>query len=63
MEHDVCFGSGAVLLTTRAMISIGDYVMSGPNLTIITGDHRIEVLDRPTMYFQMLVSFPVTIRM
>ena len=47
--HDVYLGPGATLLTTRAKIMIGDYVMSGPNLTIITGDHRIDVLDRPMM--------------
>lgn len=47
--HDVYLGPGATLLTTRAEIRIGDYVMSGPNLTIITGDHRTDVLDRPMM--------------
>ena len=47
--HDVYLGPGATLLTTRAKICIGDYVMSGPNLTIITGDHRTDILDRPMM--------------
>lgn len=45
--HDVYLGPGTTLLTTRAEIRIGDYVMSGPNLTVITGDHRIDLLDRP----------------
>ena len=49
MGHDVYLGSGAILLTTRAKIIMGDYVMSGPNLTIVTGDHRADVLDRPMM--------------
>lgn len=49
MGHDVYLGAGTTLLTTRAKIRIGDYVMSGPNLTIITGDHRIDILDRPMM--------------
>lgn len=49
MGHDVYLGPGKTLLTTRAKIRIGDYVMSGPNLTVITGDHRIDVLDRPMM--------------
>lgn len=49
MGHDVYLGTGTTLLTTRAKIQVGDYVMSGPNLTIITGDHRIDVLDRPMM--------------
>lgn len=47
--HDVYLGPGATLLATRAKIEFGDYVMSGPNLTIITGDHRTDVLDRPMM--------------
>lgn len=47
--HDVYIGPGATLLTTRAKIVVGDYVMSGPNLTVITGDHRTDVLDRPMM--------------
>lgn len=49
MGHDVYLGPGTTLLTTRAKIRIGDHVMSGPNLTIITGDHRTDVLDRPMM--------------
>lgn len=47
--HDVYLGPRATLLTTRAKIHVGDYVMSGPNLTVITGDHRIDILDRPMM--------------
>lgn len=47
MGHDVYIGPGATLLTTKARIVVGDYVMSGPNLTIITGDHRTDILDRP----------------
>lgn len=47
--HDVYLGPRATLLTTRARIQVGDYVMSGPNLTVITGDHRTDVLDRPMM--------------
>lgn len=49
MGHDVHLGPGATLLTTRAKIEFGDYVMCGPNLTIVTGDHRLDVLDRPMM--------------
>lgn len=49
MGHDVYLGPGATLLTTRAKIIVGDYVMSGPNLTVITGDHRTDVLDKPMM--------------
>lgn len=49
MGHDVYLGPGTTLLTTRAKIRFGDYVMSGPNLTVVTGDHRIDILDRPMM--------------
>lgn len=49
MGHDVYLGPGATLLTTRAKIIVGDYVMSGPNLTVITGDHRTDILDKPMM--------------
>lgn len=49
MGHDVYLGPRATLLTTRAKIKIGDYVMCGPNLTIISGDHRMDIRDRPMM--------------
>lgn len=49
MGHDVYLGPGTTLLTSRAKIRIGNYVMSGPNLTVVTGDHRTDILDRPMM--------------
>lgn len=45
--NDVHIGSGCRLLSTRAVIRIGDHVMFGPNVTIVTGDHRIDILDKP----------------
>lgn len=45
--NDVHIGSGCRFLSTRASIWIGDHVMFGPNVTIITGDHRIDILDKP----------------
>ena len=42
--HDVYIGPGAVLYSTRAELSIGNYVNFGPNVTIITGDHRTDVI-------------------
>ena len=36
---DISIGSGATLYTTRAKIIINKQFVSGPNLTIITGDH------------------------
>ena len=47
--HDVYLGPAATLITTRAKIRFGNYVMSGPNLTVITGDHRTDIIDRSMM--------------
>ena len=45
--NDVHIGSGCCFLSTRAAIRIGDHVMFGPNVTIITGDDRIDILNKP----------------
>lgn len=42
----VSIGANNLLLSTRAKIKIGDYVMLGPNVSIITGNHRIDVLEK-----------------
>ena len=39
-------GRGAVLWTTRAEIIIGQKVMFGPNVTIITGNHRTDMVGK-----------------
>ena len=39
-------GADTVFLTTRAKIKIKDHVIFGPNVTIVTGDHRIDLVDR-----------------
>lgn len=39
----VSFGMNNIFLCTRAPISIGNNVMFGPNVTMITGDHRIDI--------------------
>ena len=44
--NHVAFGEGARFLTTRARVIIGDHVMFGPNVTVVTGDHRIDLLGR-----------------
>ena len=41
--NDVALGSNLTCLTTRAKVIIGDHVMFGPNVTIITGDHVIDI--------------------
>lgn len=42
--HDVYIGPGAVLYSTRARLVLGNYINFGPNVTIITGDHRTDVI-------------------
>ena len=34
-------------MCTRARIIMGDHIMTGPNVTIITGGHRMDVKDKP----------------
>lgn len=45
--NDVSINFGATFLTTRAKIIIGNHVMFGPNVTIVTGDHRTDIKGRP----------------
>ena len=40
MEAPVSLGPGATIYTTGAKLKIKKHVISGPNLTIITGDHK-----------------------
>lgn len=39
-------GEQTRILSTRANVTIGDDVMFGPNVTIITGNHRIDMIGR-----------------
>ena len=43
----VSIGLECRFLCTRAAVRIGDDVMFGPRVTVISGDHRIDILDRP----------------
>ena len=45
-EDYVSIGADCRFLTTRAKIIIKDHVMLAPNVTIITGNHRIDLMDR-----------------
>lgn len=45
--NDVYLGENNTLMCTRARIYIGDHVMTGPGVTIISGAHRIDVKGRP----------------
>jgi acetyltransferase-like isoleucine patch superfamily enzyme len=40
----VSLGAGAVFMCTRAPIRIGDHTLFGPNVTMITGNHRVDML-------------------
>jgi len=44
--NHVFFGAEARILTTRAKVIFGNYIMLGPGVTIITGDHRTDIVGR-----------------
>lgn len=46
LEDDVSIGVNNVFMCTRADIRIGKHVMFGPGVTIITGNHRINVIGK-----------------
>lgn len=43
IEDHVNIGSGCTIYSTRAKLIIKSHVIVGPNLTVITGDHKFEV--------------------
>ena len=49
--NNVALGSGLKILTTRAKVSIGNYVMFGPDVMIITGNHITDIPGRYMMTF------------
>lgn len=44
--NNVSIGKRAEMMATRAEIVIGNEVMIGPGVTIVTGDHRIDLIGR-----------------
>lgn len=42
----VSVGRDATFICTRAEIHVGDHVMFGPHVFLITGGHRLDLLDR-----------------
>ncbi len=44
--NNVSIGRNADFLSTRAKIIIGDHVMFGPRVTVVTGNHRIDIKGR-----------------
>lgn len=47
LGNNVSIGYRNTFYSSRAEIIIGDDVIFGPNVTIITGDHRTDITDRP----------------
>ncbi len=44
LGNNVKLGNGVTIFATRAHVYIGDKSFSGPNLTIMTGDHPYDIL-------------------
>jgi acetyltransferase-like isoleucine patch superfamily enzyme len=44
--NDVSIGPNAMFMCTRSEIKIGDHVMFGPHVFMITGGHRMDMLGR-----------------
>lgn len=44
--NHVSIGENALFMTTRAKIKIGSHVMFAPNVTLITGSHRMNIVGR-----------------
>lgn len=43
---DVSLGEHTLIMCTRAKVLIGDHVMFGPHVTLITGSHRTNLIGR-----------------
>ena len=43
---DVSLGTGTLLMCSKAKIVFGDHVMLGPYVSVITGDHRTDLIGR-----------------
>ena len=46
LGNDVHLGENNLFMCTNAPITIGDHTMMGPGVTMISGDHRIDVCGR-----------------
>lgn len=44
--NNVYFGDNNLFLSSNAKVIIGDNVVFGPNVTVITGDHRTDLVGR-----------------
>lgn len=41
---NVSFGARSIIFSTKASLTIGDYVVFGPETIIVTGDHRFDIV-------------------
>ena len=46
LGSDISLGDHTLIMCTRAKVVIGDHVMFGPHVTVITGSHKMNVLGR-----------------
>lgn len=44
--NDVSFGERTQIMTTRAKVILGNHIMFGPGVTIVTGNHRINIVGK-----------------
>lgn len=56
---NVYIGPGANWMTVKALIIIGNNVLFGPNVTIITGDHRYDIFDKPMFNIKDSEKLPI----
>lgn len=45
--NHVYLGPNTRIISTRAQVKIGSHVMFGPGVTVVTGDHRTDLVGRP----------------
>lgn len=46
LGKSVTLGENNILMSTKAKIKMGNHIMTGPNVTIITGNHRTDLVGR-----------------
>lgn len=46
LGNDVSLGTETKILCTRADLKIGNHVIFGPGVTVVTGNHRIDMIGR-----------------
>ena len=56
--NNVSIGANNLFLSSNAKIIIGDCVMFGPGVTIVTGDHRIDCLGKPMIFVEQDEKLP-----